>query len=270
MTFYWKKPALAMAALVAVAIYLAWILWPFAVSRFPEPYARFTIMHRMRREHPRLALVPQPLTDYSVNPADGMTFSRFGYEFEIPWKDVQRIDDREHSGFKDSVRIVFKSGYVVVFLDPNEQPNRVKENLKNFLTGMGAESRASVEPYLGGSNFDLESAILRTTSDHVSPSMPRSEVLRQLILLNQKLTETEICIDEDIGGKSRVYAVQTRTWRCFEKGEPARGTLVDLFDDKDREVQIHVMHETWVKVKTTQADVNRIVQTLRPVGAPGS
>lgn len=229
--------------MVCVASFLACAVL-FAVFYGPQSWASYEA-RRMLREEPRLAMVPQPVKDTAVNPEPGKSFSCFGYTFEVPWKDVDRIDNG-----KTLERIVFKSGRVLLLFDPKEKTDRIK-TLQGGSALFGAEAMAS--------NYNLENAILFMTPDKVSLRLSRNEAIRNTMFLMIKSTELK-------KEESALYSVQSRDLRGFQKGEPSRDKVIflELFDDQDREVEVLVAPDKQGRAKITQADVNRIIQTIHP------
>lgn len=201
---------------------------------------------RMFREEPQLAIVPQPLKDTTVNAAEGKDLVCFGYRFEVSWNDVDRVDEG-----KTFHRIIFKSGRVLIFFDPKEKIDRV---------AVMQESRPLFGPEAMASNYNLEKTILSVTPDRVSLRMPRNEAMGNFLLLGFKTVE----IRKDESG---LYSIEGRDVRGFQKGEPSRDrvTFLDLFDDKDHEFELWIASDKQGKAKITQADLNRIIQTLRRV-----
>jgi hypothetical protein len=56
--------------------------------------------------------IPVELTDLSISQADGKKLSYCGYEFEVPWQDIDEAKTRIDSGNKAIV--TFRSGNVLL------------------------------------------------------------------------------------------------------------------------------------------------------------
>src|SRR5947209_7802711 len=52
-------------------------------------------------------LVPREVGDHTVSSAPGTKLSYFGYEFEVPWTD---LDDSKTESYPDAVLLAFHSG----------------------------------------------------------------------------------------------------------------------------------------------------------------
>ena len=256
MAYDWKNVARSIAWSIAVVICCAAVVG----SQYGTRVTNYYLARRLSRNAPQLAVVPIALSDYTVNSARGMTFSRYGYQFEIPWKDVSRIDEGEKV-----TRIVFNSGIVLVFFNPKSAPDRVKAMHEGAATlakndadlrlseGFGADTMAS--------NYALMKAILTATPSDVSVLMSNNDSVRNLILL--KLKKSEILAPEP-----GLFSVDNRSLHGFQQGQPAKNTwliVLSLFDTQDREFDFYLAKDKGLEAEIGQGDVNRIVQTLRPV-----
>lgn len=208
---------------------------------------------KMVREEPYLTMVPQPLKDTRINSSIGMPLSCFGYGFEVPWKDLDRLEEHERIA-----RVVFKSGPVIVFFRPKGKAESV-EALQGGDPVQAQQIRALYGPETMASDYELERAILSMTPDQVSVFMPRNEAIRDSTLLLFKTFKVR-------REQSALYSVQTPNLRGFQKGDPSRdkSTALELFDYQDHRVEVLIGADRHGTVKITQADVNRIIQTLRP------
>jgi len=214
----------------------------------------YEILRSMRHGQPQLAMVPQPLKDTTASSAEGMAFSRFGYEFEIPWKDLSKIND-----YKTAASIFFKSGRVVMFMDPKQQIDRIKI-MNEEAAKKGRDLQAVFGSEIVASNYQFVKAALSMTPNQVSMFKPGNEAARDLILLGNKGTEI-------VNAESGLYSVEANGFRGFQKGDPSRGegrTLLELFDDQDHELVLMISTGNRTTAPVTQADVNCILQTLHP------
>lgn len=205
---------------------------------------------KLKRENPTLALVPRPLTDYSANPGPGTAWSRFDYQFEVPWTAVDRVDDQ-----RSLTMILFKPGQLVVFFDPHSQPDLVA----TMSEAAGAEGRSVFGRETMASNYELRKATLALTPDDVALFMPARDAVRNLVLLELK---SVYLVDAGTG----LFSVQTPRFRGFQQGDPASGRVIlTLFDEQDREFEFLIGMQTGKKGHVTQADVNRIIASLGPI-----
>lgn len=217
----------------------------------------YLIARKITRQKPSMSFVPTPLTDSTPTASSGTKISRFGYELEAPWSDVDRIDDR--GGI---ARVVFKSGRVLVLFNPIDAVDRIHE-MQKAAQGTGKPS-ADIRKVFGSqatsSNFDLVRTVLSTKPEDAKLSISREDAIKLAILLVLKNSE----ISNAVGG---VFSIQTPALRGFQKGDPeggARMVVLDLFDVRDHEFVIWFAAEPSSGVRITQGDINRIVQTLHP------
>ena len=217
----------------------------------------FDMVRRMRNEHPELAAVPQPLPDSTVNPAEGMSLARFGYAFEVPWKDLDGIRD-----FDSGSAMSFKSGRRVMFMGPKAHVDRIKTIFESS-AGSGKDPRSVLGARTLSSNYEFVRASLETDPTRASLLTPTNEIIRASILLLIKYSEST-------GFKSGLYGLESAGFRGFQKGSPAtgeNGATLQLFDADDHEIEIHVATANPTLAPVTQADLNRILQTLRRIDA---
>jgi hypothetical protein len=207
---------------------------------------RFIVYHFARDTYhdPLLAVIPQPLKDYTVNSREGMSFSQFGYEFEAPWKDVDRVDN-----LKSLTRIYFKGGQFVLFFDPNQKIDRLKV-MQDAAAQNGKDLRVLFGSEIPASNYQALNTILSTTPHHESHLIPSNDLVRNGLLLALKRSEL-------VNGASCLYSVGTQNLLGFQKGDP--------LDKRDRHFEVWVGAQKGTSARITQADINRIVQTLHPI-----
>lgn len=62
------------------------------------------------RNMPIASMTPVELTDHRITPGDGSKLSSFGYDFEVPWQDV----DTQHVRREAVVLIPFRSGLEIL------------------------------------------------------------------------------------------------------------------------------------------------------------
>jgi len=222
-----------------------------ALALFYGP--RLIVYYYLHRDEPVFTLTPQSLSDHATNAQEGRSFSQFGYEFEVPWKDVDRVDN-----LKSVARIYFKSGPVLIFFDPQKRIDRIKA--LDATTQNGNALRVLFGPRAPISNYELLKAILSTTPQDVSPLTGTNDLFRNSMLLTLKLSELP-------NGVSYLYSIETPSFRGFQKGDPLHDKkviILDLFNRQDHELELWVGRQQETSATITQADINRIVQTLHP------
>jgi hypothetical protein len=108
------------------------------------------------------------------------------------------------------------------------------------------------------SNYDLRSKILYLTPRDLSLFSSRQEMAGNSILLLMKSIWTKRI-------KGGLYSFETPWIRGFQEGSPAEDdmTIIDGFDAHDREIELWVGSDKGAN-KPSQADINRILYSLRP------
>lgn len=86
--------------------------------------------HNTARKLPFLRRTPVELSDLSISKAPGMKLSYFGYEFEIPWADIDK--DKSKAVCGDKAIIAFRSGNALMVWSgpPHGFMNDLLKNMK--------------------------------------------------------------------------------------------------------------------------------------------
>ena len=228
-------------------------LWLFGIQT-----ALAVMAWKAGRRVPQVKDVPIPLNDSAMNNAQGTRFSCAGYEFELPRTDVNEVKHKI-----GACLISFKSGVRVSF---NTEPPRAF--VKNVASKSGGEEslRRSYGDDAVSSDYKFYQLMLTTTPSSVLPLGSRQSATREWVLLILKA----IAMPEP--GNSGVYSFRTTTFQGFQYGTPgntARYVISDLLDDKGNAEFIFV-DVPGQPPHVTQADINRVTQSLRHTPAATS
>jgi len=235
---------------VVVLVCVAYV-WFFGFQTLIALEARY-----LTRKAPVIRGTPAQLTDFSISPSPGRKLSYFGYEFEVPWNDV----DGAKSGLipdSNKAMIVFQSGNSLsvwhgsprAFLNTVLSNDKIDQNTLRRIVGDDALL----------SDYALYRTILKMTPDKMTPFERQSDAANQALLLLVK----GICMPP--GSESGVFAVSAGEFSGFQFGRPANpsGELsVRLFSDSSSLNFIFVQKPDGSTV-ISQADINRILHTLR-------
>jgi hypothetical protein len=229
-------------------------LWFFGVQTFYIWETR-----SVARKEPVVWTTPVELFDSSISQAPGKRLSYFGYEFEIPWDDVDQQKSKVIG--TDKAIIVFRSGNVISFwIAP---PNGLISNL----LGNGKIDRESLGQLLGDeaaqSDYAFERAILESTPDKFSLLIPRRQAIQQGVLFSMKATALRP------GTESGVFFISTKEFKGFQYGRPQnppKRLSVELFKS-DGHVDILFGQRFNGSTTISQADVNRVVQSVHKMPA---
>ena len=212
----------------------------------------YDMVRRMARQDPRLFVVPQTLPVVAASSGAGITLSRFGFTFEAPWQDLDRIEDH-----KSLAVIFFKSGRSVAVIDPKQQVDRIKM-VRDQAAKDGQNPQDSFAPETLASNYQFVNTAFSMTPARVSLLMAGKDMMKDSILLGIKGAEI-------VYTETGLYAVKVHGWQGFQKGDPAQQvtTILDLFDEQDHELRLKISTRNLATAPITQGDLNRILLTVQ-------
>jgi hypothetical protein len=224
-------------------------LWFFGFQTLIALEARY-IAHKF----PVVKKLPVELPDLSVSHALGTKLSYFGYEFEVPWNDVDQAKSRIIGGNK--AVIAFRSGNVLSVWSgsPREFVNTVLSSGKlepeTFRQIYGDEALKS--------DYVFHRIMLETTPDKLTPFVSQRQAVSEAMLLLMK------GVSAPRGADSGIFKVRTAEFTGFQYGRPASppvGMNVELFADSG---SLDFIFGQKVNGSTviSQPDINRILQTL--------
>ena len=226
-------------------------LWFFGAQTVATLGARYYLA----RKAPIVTMAPAPLTDLSISRSPGKRLSYFGYEFEVPWNDV----DEAKSGLvpdTNKAMIVFKSGNSLsiwhggprAFLNQVLSNDKIDQNTLRRIVGDEALM----------SDFALYRTILQMTPDKMTPFEPQSDAANQALLLLIK----GICLPT--GADSGVFSVSAGEFSGFQFGRPANRSgqvSVRLFSPTSS-LNFIFLQTVGSPTPISQPDINRLLQSL--------
>lgn len=174
-----------------------------------------------------MSATPRVLTDTSFSAAPGTALAHFGITFEVPWTGVQS-EVREQR----RVELHFKSGQRVSVSNPDFD--------------------------LARADYDATYATLAMTPSRLSPFQSRKDFAQHYLKLARKAQWLEHA------GLVDIFEIENESIRGFEissiRSGQNRAELV-MFDGHGRRVILHLFTDG--STSLTQADVNRVIRTLR-------
>ncbi len=213
--------------------------------------------HYVGWKFPLVKKTPTELTDLSISQAPGQRLSYFGYEFEVPWGD---LDEGKMKRMGKRQLIVFRSGNAILF--SRAAP---KEFVQTFL------STTKVDPdkvrNLWGeealaSDYSLHRLILEATPGEVTLFTRREDVVRSSMLILFKGIMTPR------GGESGIFRVRTDKFQGFQYGDPQtrpKSLNVEIFADDGGLGFVFAQRGEGLFPAITQAEINRVIQTVRKI-----
>ena len=188
-------------------------------------------------------------------PSGGRKFTYLGYEFYSPWTDV-----KQERKFDTITVLNFDSGAMISILNPAMETEPL-----TVMKEAAVKRKANIKDVFGDqatrSNYDMRAYMLNLTPNDLRWFSSRQEMVRNSILLIIKNAESETL-------KDGILSFQTQRFRGFQEGVPGKSRIivVELFDMNDRSLSMWIAGP---KDHFTQDDVGHIIDSVRPVAAPG-
>jgi len=193
--------------------------------------------------------VPADLQDLSVSQAPGMKMRYFGYEFEVPWNDVEEAERKpfasKNSG-GDSAWVRFRSGLkLFIAVDP-----------------AGAAS----------SDYALAKLVYDFSPDtmHIWPPSPRTQYQRLMLYTGKSQILSHV---PSTPAGSGIFNLRSQSYRGFQLGSTQvrqDGLRLELYSDDGRFAITFLQEGYEEPAGVTQPEINRIVQSLHRTTASDS
>lgn len=208
-------------------------------------------------------LIPRELADHSVAQAASTKLSYFGYEFEVPWTD---IDMSKTKSYPDSALLTFHSGLVLLV-------GSSTQSAPSDPRGKSPIALATVRDKFGTrSDYEFIASIYDFTPAevHAWAVSPRVHY-RETLMLNLK------SVNLGPEAETGFFKVNNSTLNGFQQGDPqgwpskyrprCRSTVIlQLFSDAG-ELNITLFQKDFHNpAGISQAEINRIIQSARSIG----
>ena len=227
---------------ISCGVILAGAFWiaPMALSF----YAAKTVPATAR-------VTPVDLRDHSVSQAPGLRLSYVGYDFEVPWSDLDEaktIFYPKHKREKTEVVLAFRSGLrLMVTAVPAQEFNH------EFAADLTTPSQPPTSDYV------LARDIYEFSPEKMHYLSLSSEIQsRDQAMLNLK------SILSAKPAENGIFNIQNASYKGFQQGNPKvrqDSLLVNLYSD-DGSVQFKFSQKDY-PAGVTQAEINRVVQSLQ-------
>jgi|SRR5690242_9995785 len=243
--------ARVLIGLFVVVLVCAAYLWFFGFQTLILLEARY-----LTRKAPAVSMAPTQLADLSISRSPGRKLSYFGYEFEVPWNDIDEAKTKILPDNNNKAMIVFQSGNSLsvwhgsprAFLNTVLSNDKIDQN--TLLRIVGDEALQS--------DFALYRTILQMTPDKMTPFESQSHAGNQALLLLVK----GICMPP--GADSGVFSVSAGEFSGFQFGRPGNPSgqaSVRLFSDSSS-LNFIFNQRPGGPANILQSDINRLLQTL--------
>jgi hypothetical protein len=211
---------------------------------------------------PAARVVPTDLKDLSVSQAPGMKLSYLGYEFEVPWTDLDESKTQlypKDNPDKKMAFLFFRSGLrlVVKTVPPREWAHYFATDWKL--------SPQQVDAFMGREAAKSDYIFIKNiyaftpNSMHYWALSPRLHYREQMLLLIKSIVPSK-------PAETGIFNVQDQSRKGFQQGDPRvrQDTLVlNLYSDDDS-VEITFLQKDYQSpAGVTQPEINRVVQSLR-------
>lgn len=241
---------------VNVVLVAGFCVWHFGVA------ALFVVETRyVGWKFPAVKNAPVELTDSSISEAAGRKLSYFGYEFEVPWDD---LDEGKTKQIGKMQLIAFRSGNAVLFsrMAPKEFVQTFLANTKidpdNLRKVCGEEALHS--------DYSLHQLILEATPGQITLLTRREDAARSAMLLVMK----GVMVPGE--GESGIFRVRTDQREGFQYGDPQsrpKSLDVEIYADDGGLSFIFAQKVKGSGPAITQAEINRVIQTARKIPVEG-
>lgn len=240
-----------------VALVAGFCVWHFGVATFFVAETRY-----VGWKYPAVKQAPIGLTDCSISQATGRKLSYFGYEFEVPWDDLDEGKTKQMGKMR---LIAFRSGNAMLF-----SRMAPKEFVQTFLSSTKVDPE-NVRKLWGEealeSDYALHRLILEATPEQVTLFTHREDAVRDAMLILFK------GIMMPRGGESGIFRVRTEKFQGFQFGDPhsrPKSLDVEIFAEDGGLGFIFAQKDKGTTPAITQAEINRVIQTARKIPEEGS
>lgn len=240
---------------ITLAVILVCVYWigPVALS-----------FYAARKVPPMARVVPTELKDHSVSQAPGMKLSYLGYDFEVPWNDLDESKTElypKDKPDKTMVVLTFRSGLRlrVTAFPTGEWMTLFTRDFKL--------SPQQFDQFVGHEAAKSDYVFLRNLYEFTPDKMHYwawSSAVHYHDTLVLTIKSTALAKAAETG----IFNVQNETFKGFQQGDPLAPPdrlVVTLYSDGG-----NVELTLWQKdhkepVRVTQPEINRIVESLRKI-----
>jgi hypothetical protein len=244
-----KICGMPMPAAVAIGLILVYAII------FGRPTIFVWVVKDETAHDPIAAMVPIPLPDTSISATPGQIVRFFGYQFEVPWQEPVSV---KNPGDYLALAYSPSDKRSVGFFNPAHNSALVAE-VRDNLKSHGVNPQAANDFLNAQSDYDLDRSILFSTPDQLSLVFPRrKEVFVAARLMIKHIRERE--------SETGMYLFEIGNLHGFQFGNPERADMihVDAYDDQGLKFEFIIGIKHGSAPRLTQAEINRVLQTLQP------
>jgi hypothetical protein len=245
------KILIALASACGVSVIY---LWFFGVATAFALEARYTGW-----KTPVVKRTPIELTDLSMSQVPGRKLEYSGYEFEVPWE----VDEEKTRHTGQIQVIALQSGNTILF-----SSMLAGEFIKTF-TSSSSVGPNDLKKLYGEdaleSDYSLHRRILEATPARTTLFSTRRDAVSNAMLVVIK--GIMLPAEADSG----IFQVRTPGYEGFQYGDPQRrpkAIEVKIFANDGGLAFVFTQRDNGTTRAITQAEVNRVIQTVRKVKQP--
>ena len=237
--------------LIGLGVAIAAYVWFFGFQTAMIVETRW-----MAWDSPVVGMTPRSLPTTSIASGPGKKLTYFGYEFEVPWDD---LDNSRTQVFAHLVVLRFHSGHAITFtsLPPRDFVNSLLKNYnKNEIRQFYGDSALQ-------SDYALLSLVAGTTPGKITLFSSHREAARTATMLAVKASTAPV--------QSGIFSIQTSNFKGFQWGDPQahpKGIVADLFSDDGQLEFVSLGPDKGKPPTISQIEINRVLQTVHKVELP--
>ena len=220
-----------------------------------------------RKASPVARVVPTDLKDPSVSQAPGTRLSYVGYEFEIPWTDLDETQTRLFPGDNPYMAaLVFRAGLHLIV---SASPPRI---LPNEFARQWKVSPQKLESVFGRGAAQSDYSFLMNLYAFTPDKMHRWALSPSVHYRDQMLLMLKTTVLSGPSADTGIFNIQNQSYRGFQLGDPKahpRRIAVSLYSNEGNVEFTFAGKDGWGPVAVTQPEINHIVQSLRKVPQDG-
>ena len=239
------------------------VIW--AVMRWAAPVA--LSYYSARKALPIVRVVPTDLKDLSVSQAPGMKLSYLGYEFEVPWTDLDESQTKLYPSAKTQktrVDLHFRSGLrlLVTALPSKEMIDGLSKDFK--------VSPQALERVFGRDTMESDYSFLKAVYEFTPDKMNHWDFRRGMMNRDEFLLIIKSMVISSAAA-SGIFTIQGQNCMGFQQGNPQsrpHGIVVSLYSEKASVEMIFSQKDYRKSVGITQPEINRVVRSIHAVPQP--
>lgn len=235
---------------VAVMLFIVFVGWLFPIG---------ISIWTMRTAPKRASVVPTELKDFSASQEVGSKFDYFGYEFELPWTDI----DTTKQSSPNRVAITFRSG-----LQVSASAGPVKEIVNTVATSWFRMSPEDFQSKLGYEATRSDYEFLKRLYAFTPRNMSLWTFSPSVHYRDSTFLRIKYMVLLPWAADSGIFYVGNRDYSGFQQGSPeARpvGIIVDLYADSGAFEVIFNQEKYRDSAGVSQPEINRVIQSLHRV-----